>query len=291
MNELTKKMISILLCFLVGFLTITTILTGIVRQTFFSEEYYLATIAQPEYLAKVKTAILEEYKTADSAAGIPEEVLKETLDDGALHTMLRSHIHSAVLFFNDGEEYKDPVYPAGILGKPLDTYLESQTTSGKPDEEAYARMDKTAYELAGIIREKVCVIHIGAFDQGTSHLNALAFLRIAKKCFLPSAGLLGVFMLALIFSKLFSPRTWLHEIFASVWVGAAAVFVPASTAFLFMKVYDIHAGEEYVNYFVTGGVTRVLYYLLAWGGILFLGCSVGLAILKVTEKRKSRRHR
>jgi len=291
MNELAKKLISIILCVIVGFLTAAAILTGVVRQTVFSEEYYLATIAQPEYLKKVKEAILEEYKTVAAASDIPEEVLEETLDDAALHAMLRSHIHSAVAFFNDGDEYKDPVYPAGLISKPLYAYLESQTASGMPDDKAYARMDKTAYELAGMIRAKVCVIDVSSFDQGTARMSALGFLRIAKKCFIPSVGLLGVFMLALIFSKLFSARVWLHEIFASVWVGSSFVFVPASIFFLFAKIYDIHVQEEYVKFFVSGGVTRILYYLLALGGILFLGCSVALAILKLTEKRKRRVHR
>jgi len=290
MNELAKKLISIILCFLVGFLTTAAILTGVVRQTVFSEEYYLATIAQPEYLEKVKEAILEEYKTVASASDIPEEVLEETLDDAALHAMLRSHIHSAVAFFNDGDEYKDPVYPAGLISKPLYAYLESQTASGMPDDEAYARMDKTAYELAGMIRAKVCVIDVPSFDQGTARMSVLEFLRITKKCFLPSVGLLGVFLLALIFSKLFSLRVWLHEIFASVWTGSSFVFVPAAVFFLFARIYEIHVQEEYEKFFITGGVTRILYYLLALGGILFLGCSVVLAILKLTEKRKRRTH-
>ena len=249
MNELTKKLISIILCFLVGFLTVAAILTGVVRQTVFSEEYYLATIAQPEYLKKVKEAILEKYKTVAAASG------------------LRSHIHSAIAFFNDGDEYKDPVYPAGLISKPLYAYLESQTASGMPDDKAYARMDKTAYELAGMIREKVCVIDVSSFDQGTARMSALDLLRTAKKCFIPSVGLLG-----------------------SVWIGSSFVFVPAAVFFLFTKINEIHVKEEYAKYFISGGVTRILYYLLALGGILFLGCTVALAILKMTEKRKRRRH-
>lgn len=284
MNNMIRSAAAILLSILIVLSSLTAFFSYLVKTTILSEDFYLGIVATPTYLSMVKEAINTEFKAQSSYVAIPEEVFASTLDDAALHLMLRSHIASATAYLNGLADFEKPVYPEELLTGPLFAYLEQQSAleGVVPTKELYDLLTAVAGDSGIIIQNQVCLIDLDLVkDQGSFQSVHQMLLRLMDG-FVPSILMMMASCALLILLNRSVWRTWLGWILVSFWVTGTTLMIPSLilTFTGLTKRFAIETG--YLKYFVDTVLTDMNFYFLLWGLFLFIVTSVILIVLKWT---------
>jgi len=287
MNRL-KGALSVLLSVLIALSSMTIVVSLYLQATVLSEAFYLDIIATPTYVTKVKDAILMDFRMQSSYSGIPEEVFAETVEESDLHTMLRNHIHSVVLYLNGQAEYTEPSYPIEKIIAPLRSFLDEHAGENGyvATPEQYALLDAVAADTAEIISRHVCLIdlrlvmNIGMFQQALSMLRMVANAYVAGLV----VFLLSIGLLAALYRR--NLLMWLRGIMLGLWFAGAAFLVPATVLAATGLTDRVAIVTPYLKYFVDTVLTQSNQFFLMFGIVLFIVATVTLVYLGYTKREK-----
>jgi len=287
MNKILKNIATVLLCFLIAASALTAILSSFLRQTLFSQDFYLGIVATPSYLAMVKDAVEKDFQAQSSYVGVPEDVFAAGIDDSQLHLMLRNHIASAVNYLNGLADYEMPAYPVDLLRDPLYAYLETASASAgtAPTAEQYGQLDLVAEDSAGIIAREVCLIDVSLVQDRAVFRQALSLLQNLRDSLIPAlmVAALSVAILILLYGKAW--RSWLNAILVAVWTVGSLLMVPTLVLHFTGLTKRLGISTPYLKYFVDSVLTRMNLHFLWLGIALFLPTTAALVALKLTHHR------
>jgi len=296
MNNTIRSIAAILLSVLIVLSSLTAIFSYLVKSTILSEDFYLGIVATPTYLSMVKEAINTEFKAQSSYVAIPEEVFASTLDDAALHLMLRSHIASATAYLNGLAAFEKPVYPEDMLTAPLFAYLQEQSALEGivPTQDQYDLLTEVAGDSGIIIQNQICLIDLDLVKDRGAFLSVHQMLLRLRDGFVPSILLMMASCALLILLNRKVWRTWLGGILVSFWLTGTTLMIPSLILTFTGLTKRLAIETGYLKYFVDTVLTDMNFYFLMWGSFLFIITSVILIVLKWTyhpaRKRKRRIH-
>jgi len=284
MKNIFHTSVTILLCAVIALSSLSAILSNFLSTTILSQDFYLGIVATPTYLAKVKDAISLEFKAQSSYTGIPEDVLVSTLDDAALHLMLRSHIASATDYLNGLAPFVKPVYPKELLTGPLLAWLDKEANAqgAAPTQEQKDQMTAVAGDSAVIIQKQICLMDLDLIKGNAAFGSVHQMLMGVKAALLPSILLMLASCVLLVLLNRKAWRVWLNGILVSFWVAGTMLLVPMLVLKFTGLTKRFAIDTPYLKYFVDSVLTDMNLYFLLWGILLFTVTSASLATLKWT---------
>lgn len=287
-----KKIIRIASGFLsaiIALSALTAICSLFLRTTILTEDFYLDIIATPNYMTKVTDAIKLDYRMQSSYSGIPEEVLAETLDDAALHAMLRSHIRYTVSYLNGAPEYLEPEYPKEMITKPLYAFLEKHGDENGyiPTPDQYALIDEVARDSGEIIKKHICLIDLNLVIERDMFLKAMNVVHILSAALIPSLALLLIACAVLVIFYLEAWRESLTWVLVGLWFAGATICIPSLVLFTTGIAGRLAIDTVYLKFFVDSVLVQTNQFFLLFGMILFVMTTSILCYLAYNKRRKS----
>lgn len=284
MKNSIRSAATVLLSILIVLSSLTAIFSYFVKATILSEDFYLGIVATPTYLSMVKEAINTQFQAQSSYVAIPEEVFASTLDDAALHLMLRKHIASATAYLNGLAAFEKPVYPQELLTGPLYAYLEQQSSleGTVPTQNQYDLVTQVAVDSGTIIQNQICLIDLDLVKDRGAFQSAHQTILTLKDGFVPSVLLLFAACVLLVLLNRKVWRTWLNGILVSFWIVGTLLMVPTLVLQNSGLTRRLSIETGYLKYFVDSVLTDMNLYFLLWGVLLFTVTSAAMCVLKWT---------
>lgn len=229
MKKHVVAVFSIVLSFGIVFCGLTLFFSVFLGQTVFSTTLYEKIITSPDYVAMVKSSIIEDLSAQSSYVAIPLEDMTIGIDDSQLMETLRNHARITVKYMNYSGAFVKATYPSDLFYTPLEKFIQKLGTEEgfRPTQDQYNLMHAVAADSAAIVVKHTNLLNMDLTKEVPEFAIIQKILFQIRNAFWLITGLsiLLIGILFLLNRKKISRAVLFFS--TSLWIVGALLLVPS----------------------------------------------------------------